>query len=83
MTKPTNIPPEDEIQKILKVLKETRPEEATRENAIKTIESMKALANILVDRVDDDLKSGKVKVNDKGEVFRAGKLISKPAKKLK
>lgn len=83
MSKTTNIPPEEEIQKILKVLKETRPEEATRENAIKTIEGMKAFANMLVDKVDEDLKSGKVKVNDRGEVLRDGKIISKPAKKAR
>lgn len=83
MTKTANTPPEEEIQKVLKLLKETHPEEATREKAIKTIESMKAFASIIVDRVDEDLKSGKLEVNDKDEVFRNGKLVSKPAKKSK
>lgn len=83
MTKTANTPPEEEIQKILKLLKETHPEEATRDKTIKTIESMKAFASIIVERVDEDLKSGKLEVNDKDEVFRNGELISKPAKKSK
>jgi len=64
MIKPTK----EEIQKVLKLLEESDPENATRENAIKTIEKMRKLASALVDRVDDDLRSGKVTVSDDGDV---------------
>lgn len=63
--------PEEEIQKVLKMLEESKPEEATRENAIKVIEGMKTMAGTVVDRIDDDLKTGKVKVDDAGEVTRS------------
>lgn len=66
MTKPT----EGEIQKVLKMLKSSDPKKATRENAIQTIKGMKKLAKSVVDRVDDDLKSGKVTVSEDGKVDR-------------
>lgn len=66
MQKPT----EEEIQKALKILKKNDPKKATRENALKTIEGMRKMASALVDRVDDDLKSGKVIVSDDGKVTR-------------
>lgn len=62
--------PEEEIQKVLKMLRESNPEKATRENAIKTIQGMKNMAGMVVDKIDEDLKTGKVKVSDKGEVTR-------------
>lgn len=61
---------EEDIQKILKMLQETKPEEATRENAIKVIEGMKATAGKVVDKIDEDLKTGRVKVDEKGKVTR-------------
>lgn len=66
MRKPT----EEEIQKVLKMLEKSDPEKATRENAIKTIEGMQKMAGALVDRVDEDLKSGKVTVSEDGEITR-------------
>lgn len=62
--------PEEEIQKVLKMLRESNPEKATRENAIKTIQGMKTMASIVVDKIDDDLQTGKVKVSDDGKVSR-------------
>ena len=73
-------PTEEDIQTVLKMLQETQPEKATRADAIKTIESMKSVANMLVDKVDEDLKSGKVTVNKKGEVLRDGEVIPEPSK---
>lgn len=61
---------EEEIQKVLKMLEESAPEKATRENAIKTIQGMKQMAGMVVDKIDEDLKTGKVKVDDKGKVSR-------------
>lgn len=61
---------EEEIQKVLKMLEESDPDKATRENAIKTIEGMRELAGTLVDKVQEDLKSGKVAVSNDGEVTR-------------
>ena len=63
-------PTEEEIQKVIEMLKESDPEKATRENAIKTIEGMKTMAGMVVDRIDDDMKSGKVKISDNGKVAR-------------
>lgn len=54
---------EEDIQKLIKMLEESDPDNATRENAIKVIEKMKSMAGTLVDRIDDDLKTGKVKVS--------------------
>ena len=66
MRKPT----EEEIQKVLKMLEKSDPEKATRGNAIKTIQGLRGLAGVLVDRVDEDLKSGKVTISEDGEVTR-------------
>lgn len=61
---------EEEIQKVLKMLRESSPEKATRENAIKTIQGMKAMAGMVVDKIDEDLQTGKVKVSGDGKVSR-------------
>jgi len=61
---------EQEIQKVLKMLEESDPKKATRENAIKTIQGMKQMAGMVVDKIDEDLKTGKVKVDEKGKVTR-------------
>lgn len=66
MRKPT----EEEIQKVLRMLEKSDPEKATRENAIKTIQGLQGLAGALVDRVDEDLKSGKVTISEDGEITR-------------
>ena len=66
----TKQPTEAEIQKVLKMLEESDPHNATRENAIKAIEGMKAMAGKVVDRIDDDMKSGKIEVSDDGEITR-------------
>ncbi len=66
MRKPT----EEEIQKVLKMLEKSDPEKATRENAIKTIQGLQGLAGALVDRVDEDLQSGKVTISEDGEITR-------------
>lgn len=63
-------PTEEEIQKVIKMLEESNPEKATRENALKVIEGMKTMAGTVVDRIDDDLKSGKVKIEDDGKITR-------------
>jgi hypothetical protein len=66
----TKQPTEAEIQKVLKMLEESDPDNATRENAIKVIEGMKTMASGVIDKIDDDLKTGKVKVSDDGKVTR-------------
>jgi len=66
MQKPT----EEEIQKAIEILQKNNPEKATRENALKAIEGMRKMASALVDRVDEDLKSGKVVVSEDGKVTR-------------
>jgi hypothetical protein len=38
---------------------------------------MKDFANILIDRVEEDYKSGVIKVNKKGEILRNGHVIGK------
>ena len=63
-------PTEAEIQKVLKMLEKSNPEKATRENAIKVIQGMKTMAGMVVDRIDDDMKSGKIAVSDDGKVTR-------------
>lgn len=63
-------PTEEEIQKVIKMLEESNPESATRENALKVIAGMKSMAGEVVDRIEDDLKSGKVKISDDGAVTR-------------
>ena len=63
-------PTEAEIQKVLKMLEESDPSNATRENAIKSIKGMKMLAGKVIDRIDDDMKSGKIEVTDDGRVTR-------------
>ncbi|MBU0777016.1 hypothetical protein KKH23_00610 [Patescibacteria group bacterium] len=70
-------PKEKEIQKILKILKQTHPEKATRKYAIKTIKSMRKFASMVIDRIEEDLESGKIKISEKGEVMREGKVIKK------
>ena len=66
----TKQPTEVEIQKVLKMLEESDPAKATRENAIKSIKGMKTLAGNVIDRIDDDMKSGKIEVADDGKVTR-------------
>jgi hypothetical protein len=66
MKKPT----EEEIQKVIKMLADSNPDSATRENALKVIEAMKSMAGSVVDRIEDDLKTGKVKISEEGEVVR-------------
>jgi len=63
-------PTEAEIQKVIKMLEESNPEKATRENAIKAIQGMKIMAGMVVDRIDNDMKTGKVEVSDDGKVTR-------------
>ncbi len=63
-------PTEAEIQKVIKMFKESNPEKATRENAIKAIQGMKTMAGMVVDRIGDDMKSGKIEVSDSGKVTR-------------
>ena len=67
-------PTEDEIQKVIKMLEESDPKKATRENAIKAIKGMKTMAGMVVDKIDDDMKSGKVEVSDDGKVTRNDEL---------
>lgn len=64
-------PTEEEIQKVIKMLEDSNPEGATRENALKVIEGMKSMAGEVVDRIDEDLKSGRVKISDDGVIIRA------------
>lgn len=63
-------PTEAEIQKVIKMLEESDPANATRDNALKVIEGMKTMAGKVVDRIDDDMKSGKIEVSDDGKVTR-------------
>ena len=66
----TKQPTEAEIQKVIKMLEESDPANATRENAIKAIEGMKTMAGKVIDKIDDDMKSGKIEVSADGEVTR-------------
>jgi hypothetical protein len=66
----TKQPTEAEIQKVLKMLEESDPDNATRENAVKAIEGMKTMASGVIDKIDDDMKSGKIEVSDDGKVTR-------------
>ena len=52
------------------MLEESDSKKATRENAIKVIGSMRSMAGMVVDRIDDDMKSGKVKISEDGKVTR-------------
>ena len=63
-------PTETEIQKVIKMLEESDSANATRENALKVIEGMKTMAGKVVDRIDDDMKSGKIELSDDGKVTR-------------
>lgn len=65
-----NKPSEEEIQKALKMLKKDNPEKATRENAIKAAEGLKQMAGLFLDKIDEDLKSGKLIVKEDGEVIK-------------
>lgn len=69
MSEPTEI----EIQEALELLKKTSSNEVTRERAIQIVNNMRALAGMVVDRIDDDLKIGRVKVSDDGKVTRESK----------
>lgn len=69
MSEPTEI----EIQEALELLKKTSSNEVTRERAIQIVNNMGALAGMVVDRIDDDLKIGRVKVSDDGKVTRESK----------
>ena len=42
-------PTEAEIQKVIKMLEESNPEKATRENAIKAIKGIKTMAGMVVE----------------------------------
>ena len=63
-------PTEKEIKKALNMLERSSPEKATRENAIKAVQGIKAMAGMVVNKIDKDLKTGKVKVSESGEVTR-------------
>ena len=63
-------PTEEDIQKMLKVLEETDPESATREKAIEMLENFRGLASKLLDQIDDDLKTGKTRVENDGAAVR-------------
>lgn len=63
-------PTEEEIQEMIEMIKKDNPERATRENAIRAIEGMQTMAGALVDRVGEDLESGKLTVSDDGKVTR-------------
>jgi hypothetical protein len=61
---------EEEIEKVIKMLEESDPTKATRENAVKVIEGMKQMAGSVIDRIDEDLKTGKVKIDETGKATR-------------
>lgn len=63
------VPTEKEIQKMLKVLENADPKSATRENAIKAIQSLKSMAGNVIDTVENDLKTGRIKISETGEVI--------------
>jgi hypothetical protein len=52
---------ESEINWALEKLKEKHPEKATKEQAIKLLDTMGEFTNIVVDKIDKDKKSGKLK----------------------
>jgi len=52
---------EKEINWALNKLKEKHPERANREQAIKLLDSLGSLAGIVVDKIEEDKKSGKLK----------------------
>ena len=63
-------PTEVEIQKVIKMLEESDPANATRKNALKVIAGLKTMAGGVIDKIDDELKSGKIVVSDDGKVTR-------------
>jgi hypothetical protein len=52
---------EKEIAWAMDKLKEKHPERANREQAIKFLDSLGSLAGIVVNKVEEDKKSGKLK----------------------
>jgi hypothetical protein len=52
---------EDEINWAIEELKKKHPEKAIREQAIKLLDTMRGFTNIVVDRIEKDKKSGKLK----------------------
>lgn len=52
---------EKEIKWAIEELKKKHPEKATREQAIKLLDTLRGLTNIVVGKIEKDKKSGKLK----------------------
>ncbi len=52
---------EKEIEWAIEELKKKHPERANREQAIKLLDTLKGLTNIVVGKIERDKKSGKLK----------------------
>jgi len=67
----TQMHSEEDIQTMLASLRASNPELATREAAIEALERLRNLAKTVVDKVDEDVSSGRLTVDDDGEVTRS------------
>jgi len=56
---------EEEIQWAIGKLKEKHPEKATREQAVKLLDTFKGVAGTVVNKIKEDKKSGKLKSEPK------------------
>lgn len=52
---------EEEIEWAINELKKKHPERASREGAIKLLDTMRGFTNIVIDKIKEDKKSGKIK----------------------
>lgn len=71
----TQMHSEEDIQTMLASLRASNPELATREGAIQALDRLRNLAKTVVDKVDEDLSSGRLTVDDDGEVTRSEEAI--------
>ncbi len=67
----TQMHSEEDIQTMLASLRASNAELATREAAIEALDRLRNLAKTVVDKVDDDVSSGRLTVDDDGEVTRS------------
>ena len=65
----TEKPTEAKIQQMLDMLRKSN-KNATREEAIKAVNAMTTMAGTVLNKMDDDLKTGKLKVSKSGKVSR-------------
>lgn len=67
----TQVHSEEDIQTMLTSLRASNLELATREAAIEALDRLRNLAKTVVDKVDEDVSSGRLTVDEDGEVTRS------------